>query len=46
LDYYYKRNIEIVEVATQKANEGACRFYNAIGFEIKSIVNVYHLWII
>jgi dTDP-4-amino-4,6-dideoxy-D-galactose acyltransferase len=46
LDYYYKRNIEIVEVATQKANEGACRFYKAIGFEIKSIVNVYHLWII
>ena len=45
LDYFYGKNIEIVEVATQKANVGACRFYKAIGFEIKNIVNVYHLWI-
>jgi len=35
----------IAEVATQKANEGACRFYKSIGFEVKNIVNVYHLWI-
>jgi dTDP-4-amino-4,6-dideoxy-D-galactose acyltransferase len=43
--YFIERNIESVEVVTQKANDGACKFYKSLGFEIKSIVNVYHLWI-
>jgi ribosomal protein S18 acetylase RimI-like enzyme len=34
------------EVATQKANENACGFYESIGFEVRNIINVYHLWII
>ena len=45
LRYMSENNAGIAEVATQKANEGACRFYDALGFEIKNIVNVYHLWI-
>jgi dTDP-4-amino-4,6-dideoxy-D-galactose acyltransferase len=45
LYYLSGENVEIAEVATQKANVNACRFYKAIGFEIKNIVNVYHLWI-
>jgi ribosomal protein S18 acetylase RimI-like enzyme len=38
-------NAHMTEVATQKANENACRFYESIGFKVKNIVNVYHLWI-
>jgi dTDP-4-amino-4,6-dideoxy-D-galactose acyltransferase len=45
LRFMSENNAGIAEVATQQANEGACRFYNALGFKIKNIVNVYHLWI-
>ena len=46
LTYLSEKNTYMVEVATQKANENACRFYEAIGFEVRNIINVYHLWII
>jgi dTDP-4-amino-4,6-dideoxy-D-galactose acyltransferase len=32
-------------IMTQKANINGCKFYEDCGFEIKSIVNVYHLWL-
>lgn len=35
----------VIEVATQKANIGACRFYEKNGFEVKSISNIYHIWV-
>ncbi len=43
--YFNDRKIQEIEVVTQKANYMACRFYESCGFEIKSIVNIYHLWI-
>lgn len=46
LTYLSEKNTYMVEVATQKANEAACRFYETLGFEIKNTINVYHLWII
>lgn len=33
-----------VEVATQKSNTGACRFYERNGFVVESISNIYHIW--
>jgi dTDP-4-amino-4,6-dideoxy-D-galactose acyltransferase len=45
LQFFYDHNITRVEVVTQKANFAACRFYESSGFKIKSIVNIYHLWI-
>jgi dTDP-4-amino-4,6-dideoxy-D-galactose acyltransferase len=44
-NYFRENGIRKVEVVTQKANLGACRFYEASGFEVYNIVNVYHLWI-
>jgi len=46
LKYFNEKNIGEVEVVTQSANKGACRFYESCGFKIKSIINVYHLWTI
>jgi dTDP-4-amino-4,6-dideoxy-D-galactose acyltransferase len=44
--YFFKANkVNSVEVVTQKANIVACRFYKSLGFEVKSIENVYHIWI-
>lgn len=43
---YFKNNdITTIEVVTQRANQIACRFYEACGFNLSEIVNVYHLWI-
>ena len=43
---YFKANgIDKVEVVTQKANKTACLFYESLGFEVKSIIYIYHLWI-
>lgn len=35
----------VVDVATQKRNLLACRYYEKNGFKVKSIQNIYHLWI-
>jgi dTDP-4-amino-4,6-dideoxy-D-galactose acyltransferase len=43
--YFKEKKITELEVVTQKANIMACRFYESCGFEIKNIVNIYHLWI-
>ncbi|MBK7028616.1 MAG: GNAT family N-acetyltransferase [Bacteroidales bacterium] len=45
LHYFKEAGMESVEVVTQKSNEVACKFYTSLGFSIKDIVNVYHLWI-
>lgn len=44
-EYFRGREINNLEVVTQKANYIACRFYESCGFQVKNIVNVYHLWI-
>jgi dTDP-4-amino-4,6-dideoxy-D-galactose acyltransferase len=40
-----KKDHSKIEVATQKRNRGACNFYEKNGFQIKEILNVYHLWL-
>jgi len=45
LMYFTEKKIDRIEVITQKANSGACRFYEVCGFKVQNIVNVYHLWI-
>jgi len=45
LYYFTTGKVNCVEVVTQKANKVACEFYRSLGFEVKSIENVYHLWI-
>jgi dTDP-4-amino-4,6-dideoxy-D-galactose acyltransferase len=45
LKYFSDHKVTSVEVVTQKANGAACRFYESCGFKIKSILNIYHLWI-
>ena len=45
LIYFKEKGVNIVEVVTQAENKGACGFYRSLGFEVKSIVNIYHLWI-
>ncbi len=46
LRYFNEIKTETVEVVTQSDNIIACGFYRSMGFETKSIVNIYHLWII
>ena len=45
LIYFKNKKTNIVEVVTQIENKGACGFYESLGFEVKSLVNIYHLWI-
>lgn len=45
LIYFKKKKANIVEVVTQIENKSACGFYESLGFEVKSLVNIYHLWI-
>lgn len=35
----------VVEVATQKRNRVACHYYEKNGFSVKSVTNIYHIWI-
>jgi dTDP-4-amino-4,6-dideoxy-D-galactose acyltransferase len=43
--YFKEKKVDIVEVITQIGNKGACGFYKSTGFEVKSLMNIYHLWI-
>lgn len=35
----------VIEVATQKKNTGACRFYEKNGFKVDSVQDIYHIWV-
>jgi len=43
--YFINNAVGEIEVVTQKANRTACAFYESQGFKVKSITNVYHIWI-
>jgi dTDP-4-amino-4,6-dideoxy-D-galactose acyltransferase len=43
--FFKEKNVNKIEVVTQKANKAACLFYESLGFEVKNIINIYHLWI-
>lgn len=34
-----------MQVITQMDNVSACKFYENFGFKLKSVINVYHLWL-
>ncbi len=36
---------EDIQVITQKANVGAFKFYEKLGFVVESVTNIYHLWL-
>jgi dTDP-4-amino-4,6-dideoxy-D-galactose acyltransferase len=40
-----KNGTKQLELVTQASNVGACQFYQALGFEIKTRIYVYHLWL-
>jgi dTDP-4-amino-4,6-dideoxy-D-galactose acyltransferase len=42
---FKEKGINNIEVVTQKANRIACEFYKALGFTVKNVENVFHLWI-
>jgi dTDP-4-amino-4,6-dideoxy-D-galactose acyltransferase len=41
----YKNNYKQLQVATQKRNVSACKFYLACRFVIEKEENIYHLWL-
>jgi dTDP-4-amino-4,6-dideoxy-D-galactose acyltransferase len=41
-NWAFERGLENVNVATQKRNSGACRFYERNGYHIDSIQYIYH----
>jgi len=44
IDWFRKNKIEILNVQTQLENKSSCAFYEKVGFNIKGIEDVYHLW--
>lgn len=43
-NYSLKNGCENIEVSTQKNNEAAMKLYKKIGFQIKNMIYIYHLW--
>lgn len=41
----FELGLKYIEVPTQYDNKQACRFYEACGFDVKSISNIYHFWL-
>ncbi|MFN8207841.1 MAG: GNAT family N-acetyltransferase [Bacteroidales bacterium] len=44
-DFISGKGVQQLEVVTQMANTGACRFYEKTGFVLFKVVNIYHFWI-
>jgi len=43
-EYCLKESYNQFQVVTQRANAGACKFYEKCGFSIIESVNIYHYW--
>lgn len=43
--YLHDHGVMNIQVATQLSNKGACMFYESCGFTVKSINNIYHIWL-
>ena len=41
----YHEGVMTIDVATQKANKDACRWYEKNGFKVKSVTPIYHWWL-
>lgn len=44
-NYVKEKNVDELEVATQRQNIEACLFYEKMGFKIKSETFIYHIWL-
>ena len=45
LSYFKRKNINEIQVVTQKQNVLACNFYEKNNFNLIDTVNVFHIWI-
>jgi dTDP-4-amino-4,6-dideoxy-D-galactose acyltransferase len=45
IQYCKDNNVKILNVQTQMLNKVSCAFYEKIGFRVRSVVDVYHLWV-
>lgn len=41
----YKKGVRTIEVPTQSDNIPACHFYEKNNYEVKEIINIYHIWL-
>lgn len=41
----FEEGVMTIDVATQKANMDACRWYEKNGFKVKSVTPIYHWWL-
>jgi len=41
----HREKLSAIEVDTQQINKQACSFYNAIGYKIKNLQPIFHLWL-
>ena len=41
----YREGVITIDVATQKANKDACRWYEKNGYKVKSVTPIYHWWL-
>jgi dTDP-4-amino-4,6-dideoxy-D-galactose acyltransferase len=43
-NFAHNIGFEELQVVTQQQNEPACRLYEKYGFELESVVNIFHIW--
>ena len=43
-NFAYNKDFKELQVVTQQQNEPACRLYEKYGFELESVVNIFHIW--
>ncbi|MES2480138.1 MAG: GNAT family N-acetyltransferase [Bacteroidota bacterium] len=43
-NFAYNKGFKELQVVTQQQNEPACRLYEKYGFELESVVNIFHIW--
>lgn len=43
-NYLEINNCSKIEVATQRKNTSACKFYEKNGYKVKKVLNYYHIW--
>ena len=43
-NFAHNKGFKEIQVVTQQQNEPACRLYEKYGFELESLVNIFHIW--
>ena len=42
---FAERGYALAQVVTQRSNLGACKLYEACGYQIENVENVFHFWL-